>query len=423
MFELLTENNISFPDGFLWGTGTAGHQIEGNNIHSQRWNEELADRVRYPEVSAEACGSWERFRRDARLAAECGSQVYRFSVEWARIEPKEGHFNAAALNRYLELMRDLQKRGIRRMVTLHHFTHPAWFEAKGGFGRRENTACFLRYLEYLVPRIAEFTDGWVVFNEFNGDLIPAENKANFLYAQADAARLIRSFSPAPVGIAHAYTPFVPEEPDDEFDRMECERRDWAANRFFFHAIRTGEVVIPGREAELVDGLKDSCDFWGINYYTRHYISARHPGAFRPRPACDRLKMIRSDFYLEECCPEYLLRGLLTLRDKPVWITENGCACNDDRLRILYLARHFSAVSEAIRRGVNVRGFLVWSLMDNYEWGSYEPRFGLFSIDRTTFEAQAKPSASFFRETVERNSISAEMILKYVPEWKDFSIYS
>lgn len=113
MFELLTENNISFPDGFLWGTGTAGHQIEGNNIHSQRWNEELADRVRYPEVSAEACGSWERFRRDARLAAECGSQVYRFSVEWARIEPKEGHFNAAALNRYLELMRDLQKRGIR----------------------------------------------------------------------------------------------------------------------------------------------------------------------------------------------------------------------------------------------------------------------------------------------------------------------
>ena len=79
--------------------------------------------------------------------------------------------------------------------------------------------------------------------------------------------------------------------------------------------------------------------------------------------------------------------------------------------------------EAIRRGVNVRGFLVWSLMDNYEWGSYEPRFGLFSIDRTTFEAQAKPSASFFRETVERNSISAEMILKYVPEWKDFSIYS
>ena len=246
MFELLTENNISFPDGFLWGTGTAGHQIEGNNIHSQRWNEELADRVRYPEVSAEACGSWERFRRDARLAAECGSQVYRFSVEWARIEPKEGHFNAAALNRYLELMRDLQKRGIRRMVTLHHFTHPAWFEAKGGFGRRENTACFLRYLEYLVPRIAEFTDGWVVFNEFNGDLIPAENKANFLYAQADAARLIRSFSPAPVGIAHAYTPFVPEEPDDEFDRMECERRDWAANRFCVPAIRTGEVVIPGR---------------------------------------------------------------------------------------------------------------------------------------------------------------------------------
>ena len=126
-------------------------------------------------------------------------------------------------------------------------------------------------------------------------------------------------------------------------------------------------------------------------------------------------MIQSDFYLEEYCLEYLLCGLLTLRDKSVWITENGCACNDDRLRILYLARHFSAVSEAIRRGVNVHSFLVWSLMDNYEWSSYEPRFGLFAIDRTTFEAQPKPSASFFRETVERNSISAEMILKYVPE--------
>ena len=134
-------------------------------------------------------------------------------------------------------------------------------------------------------------------------------------------------------------------------------------------------------------------------------------------------MIRSDFYLEECYPEYLLCGLLTLRDKPVWITENDCACNDDRLRILYLACHFSAVSEATRRGVNIRVFLMWLLMDNYEWCSYEPRFGLFSIDRTTFDAQPKPSASFFRETVERNSISAEMILKYVPEWKDFSIYS
>lgn len=101
------------------------------------------------------------------------------------------------------------------------------------------------------------------------------------------------------------------------------------------------------------------------------------------------------FLSEDVDPEYLLRGLLTLRDKPVWITENGCACNDDRLRILYLARHFSAVSEAIRRGVNVRGFLVWSLMDNYEWGSYEPRFGLFSIDRTTFEAQAKTVGVIF----------------------------
>lgn len=422
MFEILTEKAISFPQGFCWGAGTAGHQIEGNNIHSQRWEMELNDRTLYPEVSGMACDSWNRFDRDARMSSEIAANVYRFSIEWSRIEPEEGNFDPDALNRYLSLIRDLHQRGIKSMVTLHHFSHPAWFEKKGGFAKRDNIPYLQRYLEYLIPKISDQVDYWVTFNEFNGGNIPPVNKINFLFAHAAVAKIIREYSKAPIGIAHAYTPFVPENPEDDFDRMESERCDWAANRYFFHAIRTGEILVPGQEGTFAEGLKDSCDYWGINYYTRHYVSARHPGAFRPRPVCDRVKMIASDFYLEEIFPEALLRILLILKDKPVWITENGCACEDDRLRILYLLRHFSAVAEAIRRGVDVRGYLVWSLMDNYEWGSFEPRFGLFSIDRTTFEAKPKPSAYFLRDVANQNGVTPEMLRQYLPELSSFRIF-
>ena len=128
-----------------------------------------------------------------------------------------------------------------------------------------------------------------------------------------------------------------------------------------------------------------------------------------------MKMIPTDFYLEEFNPECVINNLSRLTDKPVYITENGCSCNDDRFRIAFIAVYTAAVREAINLGVDVRGYLYWSMLDNYEWSSYTPRFGLCSVDRSTFERTLKPSAGFYRELIAQNGVSQELIRKYLTE--------
>jgi beta-glucosidase len=157
------------------------------------------------------------------------------------------------------------------------------------------------------------------------------------------------------------------------------------------------------------------DFWAVNYYTRHMVDARRAGLEGPRFKHKALKMIPMDFYLEEMYPEGLVANLERLADRPAYITENGCSTSDDRFRIVYLALQLSALSEAIERGVDVRGYFYWSLMDNYEWGSFVPRFGLVAVDFETFQRTPKPSALFYREVIRRNGFDGEMIRRYLPE--------
>jgi beta-glucosidase len=128
-----------------------------------------------------------------------------------------------------------------------------------------------------------------------------------------------------------------------------------------------------------------------------------------------MKMIDKDFYLEEFNPECIVSNLTRLTDKPIYITENGLSCNDDRFRIVYIAEYLAAVNEAIRLGADVKGYLYWSLLDNYEWGSYKPKFGLYSVDYDTFERIQKPSAAFYREIIENNGVTNRIIKKYLNE--------
>ena len=158
MLNLYKMPEYTFPAGFLWGSATAGHQIEGNNIHSQYWKQELEIKTPGYEVSGMACNSWELYKEDIRILKELKHQAYRFSIEWSRIEPAQGVHDEAALNRYLEQLRLLKEAGIHTNVTLWHFTHPLWFEELGGFSKEENLDHFRRHVAYLVPRIAHLTD-------------------------------------------------------------------------------------------------------------------------------------------------------------------------------------------------------------------------------------------------------------------------
>jgi beta-glucosidase len=422
MFDLHTLPDSIFPDGFVWGSSTAGHQIEGNNTHSNWWHKEVTEK--WDEPSGIACDHWNRWKEDFDLLISLGHRAYRMSVEWSRVEPEEGVRDERALAQYLEMLSYLKERGVKICVTLHHFTHPQWFEEKGAFTKVENLPHFQRHVDFIVPKLAPYVDFWNVINEFNlhRSEYAAPFKESMLRAHAHAYRVIKSHSEAPVSTAHAFVHYQPRRYYDAADRMLTDYMDWEGNEFFFHAIRTGELVLPFADAVTIPELKGAMDFWSVNYYTRHMIDARLKNVRGERYRHKSIRFIDRAFYLEEMFPEALVSSLERITDLPIYITENGMACDDDRWRILYMALHFNALREAIDRGADVRGFFHWSLLDNYEWGSFVPRFGLVSVDRETMQRTPKPSAAFFREVIEANGVTQALIRKHIPDWPEMAAY-
>ena len=225
--------------------------------------------------------------------------------------------------------------------------------------------------------------------------------------------LIRRYSAAPVSSAHAYVHYMPRRCHDPLDRQLAERADWTTNEFFFHALRTGELVFPGADAEYDPEVRGALDCWAINYYTRRLIDGRQADLKGQPFRHKRLRLIPMDFYLEEMYPEGLIAAVERLSDRPVYLTENGCAADDDRFRIVYLALHLSALHEAMDSGADVRGYFHWSLLDNYEWTSFVPRFGLVGVDRATFARTPKPSAWFYREVIRENGFDGATVRRHL----------
>lgn len=420
MYDIFSLPKTEFPSDFLWGSSTAAHQIEGDNVHSNFWHREQQGGVwsqwDVEARSGKACNHYELYREDADLIASLGHQVYRMSIEWSRIEPLEGQWNADAVAHYVDLLERLNAKGVKVMVTLHHFTHPLWFENLGEFSKRENCRYFFRFVQYLVPQIKHLVYGWNIFNEFNrGGYYGAPRKFHILYSHAMMYRYLKSESSAMVSSAHALSHFEPVRPYDRFDNIMTEFLDYITNEFFFHAIRTGEINYPDHDSEFIPELKGATDFWAINYYTREMVDSRTKGAMGNRYAHKTIKLIDKDFYYEEMFPEGLTKSLQRLKDYPVIITENGASANDDRFRIVHLATYLSAIREAIDLGVDVRGYIYWSTMDNYEWGSYKPRFGLVDVNFETFERTWKPSAHFYKEIIERNGFDSSLISNYLDD--------
>lgn len=420
MYDVFSLPDTIFPENFLWGTATAGHQIEGDNIHSSNWEEEQKpefyfDKFRAP--SGRACNHYELYKEDTALLKELGHKAYRMSLEWSRIEPVEGEFNKEATDHYLSELALLKENGIQVFLTLIHFTTPAWFIKKGGFQNIENLRYFERYAEYIVPLVAPYVDSWNILNEFNlgFDQMRYLWKINSLKFHARGYHIVKKYSDKPVSTAHAMVQYTPKRHHDPFDRTLAEYHDWAANGFFLYAIRTGEIVLPFTDGEFCSEVKDSLDYWAINMYTRTIIDGRTKKGFGTRYEHKQLKMIPMDFYLEEMYPENMIAQLTRLYDKPIYITENGCSCDDDRFRIVYLALYLNSIREAMRMGADVRGYLYWSFMDNYEWNSFYPRFGLVDVDFDTFKRTPKPSAYFFKEIMENNGFTQEILRKYLHE--------
>ena len=408
-----------FPPGFLWGAASAAHQVEGGNVWNDWW--EYEQRGSVPHRSEAACRHYELFARDFDLARSLGQNAHRFSIEWSRIEPQEGTWSRDAITHYADVIHALTERGLEPVVTLHHFTNPAWFLRRGGWSRRDSPAFFARYVEEIARELGPRVRYWLTINEptvyvmqgyILGEWPPCQTSAwatagrvlrNLARAHTAAYRVLHAHQPqARVGFAHSAPVIRACDPRRLRDRFAAACRDAILNHAFFHLIGTRSAPVR-RTANL--------DFLGLNYYTRNVVrsSGWGLGALVGR-AC-REPHHGGDGPISTTGWEVYPAGLRTTLEDfsrygvPMIVTENGVATDDDELRRKYLADHLTVLSEAIHAGLEVFGYLHWSLIDNFEWAlGTTARFGLAAVDYVTQERTVRPSARYFERVCRENSL-------------------
>ena len=425
----MIDQTLTFPADFVWGSATAAHQVEGDNRHNDWWAHEIAPDTNAVEPSGIACDHYRRFAEDFRLLKHLGHAAHRLSIEWSRIEPEEGSINRAEIEHYRAVLSCLRELGIEPWVTMHHFTSPLWFARQGGFAKSENVDFFRRFVELLAREYGDIASHWCTINEPNvvaemgyrwGYFPPrlqnpslcADVLCNFFRAHTVACKTLKSHAKlAPqVGITLAVMAQEPYRSESESDRAFASRRDAEWNGVCFDALRTGVFSYPDRTPVPISGLKESSTFVGVQYYSR----MRHDGASGgPAPADPSRVMSQMgwEVYPEGKAP-LLRRAAAT--GLPVYVTENGICCDDDRVRVDYIAEHLSIIDEVRREGVDVRGYFYWSAMDNFEWNfGYGPKFGLIEVDRATLERRPRPSAHFFGDVIRGGKVTPELVRRFL----------
>jgi len=419
---------LRFPDGFRWGTATSAHQVEGDNVYNDWWAwEQQPGRIRGGDRSGAACRWWTRAEEDFDRAAALGQNAHRLSIEWSRIEPAPGRWDAAALDRYRTMLLELRRRGIEPMVTLLHFTVPQWFAERGGWTRDDAPALFARFVERAVPALGEHCDLWCTLNEPvgwivsalvqgrwppGGRSIPAALRAatNLVRAHAGAYRALHSLQPhARVGLAHYFRLYDPADPRSALDRLIAARQDRFTNRAFLDAVTRGRVRAFPWRADVPEAA-GTLDFVGVNYYTRDLVrfDIRLPRRLFGRnfPGPD---LPVSDGAYGVIYPEGLGRVLRSARayGRPIYVTENGLPDRDDDQRPAFILAHLRETWRAIQEGIDVRGYYHWSLVDNFEWADgWSLRFGLIEVDPLTQERRLRPSARLYEEICRANALPA-----------------
>ncbi|HEY6548447.1 MAG TPA: family 1 glycosylhydrolase, partial [Vicinamibacteria bacterium] len=390
-------------------------------------------------VSGMAADWWNRAEEDFDRAAELGLNTLRLSVEWSRVEPEPGKWNAAALGRYREMLQGLRARGLRPMVTLHHFTNPRWLSDRGGWLQPEVVPAFARYAAYVASTLGDLCDIWCTLNEpgiyaafayilgrWPGEtgLLPFIRVTRHqLRAHAAAYRAVREVRPnARVGLVQHFAGFEPEDPGSKRDRLVAAVRDTALNWRLIEGVVTGRLKPPyGLGLRRHPGAVNSSDYIGVNYYGRHPLrfDGDSPGTFFASPG--RVRPERAwpaPWQDREIDPDGLERFLLRLAryGKPLYVTENGMADAEDGVRPAFILTHLAALHRAIRKGADVRGYYHWTLVDNYEWAEgWTTRFGLFALDPQTQVRTPRPSARLFKQLVQANAIDEDLVEAWAPE--------
>ena len=423
---MTTAKTYRFPSGFWWGTASSAYQVEGNNRHSdwywweKKEMEKPPERRRIKEPCGRACDHWNRYEEDYDLARSIGVQVHRLSIEWSRIYPREGEVDRKALEHYRDMLEALHRRGVKVMLCLNHFTLPLWIASRGGYANgKDLLPAFAAYVETVVERLGDLVDFWLPINEPNvvptaGYLgremppfrfsLPSFGRAfrTFMSMQGRAYRIIKNHFPeAPVGVAYSYFHLQPFRPRCVLDRLGTELARLTINRRFFEGIATGRIGLPLGLGERVADLEGTLDFVGINYYSTAYMKGLFPMQSKPGDRATDMGWIYYPQGLYE-----VIEDIAKLTPLPLIITENGVATTDEGFRIRYIKDHLREVHRAIAGGADIKGYIYWSLTDNFEWQhGYGKRFGLIHIDYTTLKRELKESGRWFARVISDNGFA------------------
>jgi beta-glucosidase len=386
----------TFPDGFVWGTATAAHQVEGGNWNNDWWAWEHAEESPCEEPSGDACDQYWRYPQDLELLADVGFKAYRFSLEWSRIEPEYGEFSTANLDHYRRVIETCRDHDVLPVVTFHHFTTPRWVIAEGGWENPATADRFATFCERAVGHFGEEIGMACTINEPN----------------------IVSLMGWLMGV------FPPGKSEDLDGYVKTNEHLRAAHRKAYDALKAGPgdfpvgltlsmgdwTAEPGSEAlietyrrhhedEYLEAARGD-DFVGVQAYSRNRVGP--DGVVGPEAGVEVLPM---GYEYWPQAAEAAIRHAVDVAGTPVYVTENGIGTDDDEQRIRFVRESLEGVARTISDGLDVRGFFYWSLLDNFEWAyGYRMRFGLIGVDRATQARTVKPSATWLGQVISRNRI-------------------
>lgn len=415
---------LKFPDRFWWGSATSAHQIEGDNYNDWSEWEKSPERIaqlkkegKNPDnfISGKACDSYNRYEDDFDIAKKLNQNIHRFSIEWSRIEPEEGRFDSVAMQHYVDMVKALKDRGIEPMITLWHFTNPVWFSKKEGFLDKKSPEIFTRYIKYVVDNLKDRVGLWITFNEpanvyaglsYLKGTWPPQHKNIFEFIQV-RRHMIKAHALAYQAIKNIYKNRVFTEYDQSQSTMShnikplvgiAENNPHIVSGVILKALGIGRIIDYLWNLYFWRKAIPYQDFIGLNYYT----IKRLPGSYGMLSKQEVAEEMNWELY-----PEGIYRCLLKLKNfkKPIIITENGIADSTDQKRTKFIKDHLYWIWKAIQDGVDVRGYLYWSLLDNFEWArGFKPCFGLAEIDYKTFDRKIRSSAMEYAKICRTNQL-------------------
>lgn len=417
---------FQFPQGFSLGVSSAATQIEGGNTdHS--WNDWYRKGHITDGSDPAASAHWERWQEDTDLLSSMGIPNYRLGVEWSRLVPQPGKPDEAAIAQYRQELSALLDRGIRPLLTIHHFSNPMWFEKKGAFLKRENLQDYLDLVKLVVERFGDLVSEYITINEPNvyatngylfGQWPPGRTSyretfqvlENMAYCHIKAYEMIHSmreamgFHGTKVGFANHVRVFDPKNPRNPLHRLFATVGEWAFQGAISRAMTLGQFRFPLKNHwNLPKGAY--ADFIGINYYTRSTVSGLADGVRANSP--------RNDLDWE-IYPEGLIRcaeKLTKLLPRPIWVTENGTCDRDDRFRAKYICDHLKVICDS---DLPFRRYYHWCFCDNFEWiEGVSARFGLVHVDHKTQERTVKASGRFYAALSKAGGMTEDLYQQYV----------